>query len=226
VSSYNWETEAQQAYDAIEALDEKTCDNVFRLVQKYTSMAVASAAAAVAIGAEPGAGGPTSLTDLTDVTGTPGIGKAPVDDGSGVYPLTKVTTTEDLDDVLASVAAVDWHTVGQPGEPAFMSGWRNTGDPWGNCRYRLTLNNIVHLEGTVSNDDASLAGATWVPIFQFPPECNPGASLRFTGVANDKAIAMLIVWADGTLVFGGWITGPQQQIDYVSLAQVSFSVGG
>lgn len=175
------------------------------------------------VGGDPGA--PTSLTDLTDVTGTPGVGKGPVYDSSGMAPLTQVTTQDDLDGILTSVAHVEWHDIGAPGEAPFLSGFRNTGDPWGNARYRHTLNNTVYLEGTVSNDDQTLASATWVPIFQFPPECNPGASLRFLGLANDDAIAKLILWEDGQLVWGGFVVGPQQPIDYVSLGGVSFSVG-
>jgi len=172
----------------------------------------------------PPSGGPATLTDLTDVTGDPGLNKSPVYDGVE-FPLTAVTTQEDLDAILASVAHVEWHDIGAPGEPPFLSGFRNTGDPWGHARYRRTLNSTVYLEGTVSNDDQTLGGATWVPIFQFPPDCSPGASLRFLGLANDDSIGKLILWEDGTLVWGGFAVGPHEPIDYVSLGGVSFSVG-
>jgi hypothetical protein len=50
-----------------------------------------------------------SLTDLTDVTGTPGPNKAPVyDEHTGIAPLTAVPTQEDLDAILAVVV---WHKV-------------------------------------------------------------------------------------------------------------------
>ena len=170
-------------------------------------------------------GAPSSLTDLTDVSGDPGERKAPVYDDAGTAHLTEVPTQDDIDGILVRVARVDWHNIGADGEPPFLSGFRNLGDPWGHARYRHSANNIVHLEGCVSNDDASLAGATWVPIFQFPPEAAPGASLRFLGMANDHSIAAIVVWEDGLVVFAGWVVGPTAPIDYISLAGVSFSVG-
>ena len=42
------------------------------------------------------------------------------------------------------------------------------GDPWAPARYRLTLNNVVYLEGSLRNPDTTIADATWIPIFQLP----------------------------------------------------------
>ena len=44
-------TEAQYAFDAIQALEDKSVDSVYRQVQEWTPMAVAAAAAATAVGA-------------------------------------------------------------------------------------------------------------------------------------------------------------------------------
>jgi len=51
-------------------------------------------------------GGPMSLTDLTDVTGIPGLGQSPVSDGSDSFPLTHIVTETDLAAVLGSVRIV------------------------------------------------------------------------------------------------------------------------
>lgn len=60
-------------------------------------------------------GGPSSLTDLTDVTGTPGPNKSPVYDGdTGLAPLTEVPTQADLDAILLSRP---WHKVRELADP-------------------------------------------------------------------------------------------------------------
>jgi hypothetical protein len=150
-------------------------------------------------------GGATSLTDLTDVTGTPGLGKSPVDDGSGTFPLTPVTTQQDLDAILAEVAGVVWHNIGDPGEPPFLSNFRNMGDPWSPARYRVLANSTVRLQGTLVCDDTTISNATWIPIFQLPVEYAPGDNLEFSTLTNDNAISRMYVWDDGTVVWGGYV---------------------
>lgn len=54
---------------------------------------------------------PGSLTDLSDVTGTPGLGKAPVADQSGDFPLTEVAT-QDYVDQKVSEALSRWAVLG------------------------------------------------------------------------------------------------------------------
>ena len=167
-----------------------------------------------------GGGGSDTLSGLSDVTGEPGAGKAPVYDDSGEAPLTHVATTEDVDKILAGVAAVEWVY------PELLSEWRNTGDPWCPVRWRRTLNNVVHIEGQATNDNPSYGAATWLPIFQLPPECLPGESLRFGCLCNDNAIGKIIVWKDGLVLWGGYMLGPvADYIPYVSLDVVQFSVG-
>jgi hypothetical protein len=117
------------------------------------------------------------LRDLDDVRTLvdPGLGAAPVDDGSGVYPLTRVTTTTDLDAILASVAAVEWHYL----EP--LNGFENLpnlfGDNWAPLRYRLTLNNIVHLEGLVKPPPQQSGSPTVICLM--PADCRSGYDLVF-----------------------------------------------
>ena len=95
-----------------------------------------------------------SLTDLTDVTGTPAPNKSPVYNDTGVAPLTEITTRQDLDDVLDQVAAVNWHDIGTPGEPPFLSQFRNIGDPWSPARFRVLANSTVRLQGNSSTSTA------------------------------------------------------------------------
>jgi hypothetical protein len=149
-------------------------------------------------------GGATTLTDLTDVTGTPGPGHAPVDDGSSTFVLTPVTTQQDLDNVLNSVAAVTWHNVGDPGEPPFQSQFRNIGDPWSPCRFRILANSTVRLQGTITCDDQTIADSTWLNIFDLPPEAAAGYSLEFAILTNDNAISKLFIWENGQVIWGGY----------------------
>jgi len=174
----------------------------------------------------PGAAGASSLTDLTDVTGAGGYGQSPVDDGSSTFPLTRVTTQEDLEAVLAEVAAVNWHNIGQPGEPAFLSQFRNIGDPWSPCRYRMLANSTVRMQGTVTCDDPSVADATWVPIFTLPPEATPDYSLEFCALTNDDAFSKLYVWDTGDVIWGGYVLGPHAPISRLPLNFLSWSTTG
>jgi hypothetical protein len=170
--------------------------------------------------------GDGTLTGLTDVTGTAGIGKAPVDDGSGTFPLTPVTTHDDLDNVLAQVAAVNWHDIGAPGQPPFQNQFRNIGDPWSPARYRTLANSTIRLQGTITCDDPTIADATWLPIFVLPADAAPGANLEFMALTNDNAISRLYVWADGTVIWAGYAIGPHAPITRLPLNFLSWSSTG
>lgn len=172
-------------------------------------------------------GGATTLTELTDVTGTGGPGTSPVGDSSGVYPLTAITTKDDLQAVLDRVAAVDWHDIGAPGEPAFAANWRNIGEPWGIARYRVLANSTIRVEGTVTCDDASIQDATWVPIFQLPAELAPSQNLEYFVFANDDATpCRVFVWDDGTVIFGGYTATPHNPVERLPLNFLSWSTQG
>jgi hypothetical protein len=158
-----------------------------------------------AIDAGGGTGGASSLTDLTDVTGEPGPGKSPVADDTGAFPLTPVTTQDDLDNVLNQVAAVTWHDIGAAGEPPFQPNWRNIGDPWSPMRFRILANSTVRLQGTICCDDPTIADATWIPICQLPAEVAPGYNLEFSALTNDNCFSKLYVWEDGQIIWGGYV---------------------
>jgi hypothetical protein len=179
----------------------------------------------------PGPQGPpgaSTLTELTDVTGAGGPGLSPVGAPTGSdFPLTRVTTQDDLDAILAEVAAVNWHNIGAPGEPPFLSQFRNIGDPWSPCRYRTLANSTVRLQGTICCDDQTIADATWIPIFQLPPEAAPDYTLEFSALTNDNAFSKLYVWDDGNVIWGGYTgIGPNAPIARLPLNFLSWSTSG
>jgi hypothetical protein len=55
---------------------------------------------------------PGTLVDLADVTGTPGLGKAPVSDETGSFPLTEVATQAYVDEEVRQ-ALSRWAVLGQ-----------------------------------------------------------------------------------------------------------------
>jgi hypothetical protein len=167
----------------------------------------------------PGPAGASTLTDLTDVTGTPGAGKGPVDDGTATFPLTRVVTQEDLDAILAAVAAVEWHDL------ELLSGCVNYGQGWAPMRYRLTLNNVVHLEGLITKDPPFRESDAPLPIAVLPVECWPGLSLLYSVPSSGQNPARIDIQADGTIVFQGSITGTAESA-FLSLCGINFSVGG
>jgi hypothetical protein len=69
-------------------------------------------------------GGATTLMELTDVTGDPGLGKAPVADHTGDFPLTEVATQAYVDSVVND-ALGRWATLGQ--KLSFVS---DISSPW------------------------------------------------------------------------------------------------
>jgi hypothetical protein len=158
------------------------------------------------------------LRDLQDVdtSSDPGLGASPVDDGSGVYPLTRVSTTEDVDAILAGVAAVDWRYL----DP--LNGFENLpslfGDNWAPLRYRLTLNNIVHLEGLVKPPPGQSGSP--IVIAMLPQECHSGYDLVFpakSAIPNEEG--HVYFRSDGRLELAS-----AQPWPWVSLCGISWSV--
>jgi hypothetical protein len=171
-----------------------------------------------------------SLAGLSDVTGEPGPGKSPVGDNSGMFPLVPVTTQDDLDAVLAEVAAVSWHNIGDPGEPPFLSEFRNIGDPWSPLRYRVLANSTVRMQGTVCCDDQTIGSSTWVPIFTLPAAVAPDYSLEFCALTNDTAFSKLYIWDTGDVIWGGYVNTsgsmPTDPVGRLPLNFLSWSTTG
>jgi hypothetical protein len=159
------------------------------------------------------------LRDLQDVHTTidPGMGASPVDDGSGTYPLTLVTTQQDLDGILASVAAVNWRPLQL--EPGFEPYGEGFADP----KYRVTLNNVVHVEGMVrcvpplSEDDNGKV------ITRLAADALPDGKLLF-GCPAWQNTARFDVEPTGEIIFFGMLLGGGM-IDWTSLMPINFSVG-
>ncbi|MFL5660122.1 MAG: hypothetical protein ACJ8BW_02090 [Ktedonobacteraceae bacterium] len=111
-----------------------------------------------------GSGGPPgTLTDLADVTGTPGIGKAPVSDESGEFPLTEVATQAYVDQQVND-ALSRWAVLGH--KLTFvteLSGlWTVT-----NSTVRLTPDGIVYgpyADGAVGGGSIRFHGMDGLPF--------------------------------------------------------------
>ena len=159
----DYSTEAQHAFDAIQALDDKSVDNVYRNVQEWSPMAVASAAAAVAVGAE-----------------------------------------------------VDY----QPLE--FLNGFRDHGGEWAPGRYRRLVN-VVRLSGLISRDEP-LTGES-LDICYLPEGSRPDAAEVFSAPADGNNLVRIDVFPDGLVLFRGYIHGTSGAEGWISLAQISFSIG-
>lgn len=181
-------------------------------------------------GGPPGPQGPqgppgaSTLTDLTDVTGDPAYGKAPVASTTTEFPLTRVTTEDDLSKLLAKVAHVEWHNIGDPGEPPFHNDFGNFGEGYAPLRYRLTSNNIVCLEGMVMR--AAPYPQTPFSVCQLPPECSPGATNIFCVAGGSNSISRVDIDNNGYVMWMGYLQGSEPSGDvYLSLCGITYSVG-
>jgi hypothetical protein len=159
------------------------------------------------------------LRDLQDVktAADPGLGAAPVDDGSGTYPLTRVSTTEDVDAILAGVAYVDWRPL------TLDQRFTSYGDGFADPAYRLTLNNVVHMQGLVACNPPLSDDDTGMVLTTFDLDARPLGKLLFGCPAYGNN-ARFDVNPDGTVTFQGMLMGGGM-IDWFSLAGIHYSVG-
>lgn len=166
-----------------------------------------------------GPGGASSLTDLTDVTGTPSPGTAPVYDDTGTAPLTPVTTQADLDNILVQVANIEYHQIGDPNEPPFQNGFRNYGEPWAPARYRHAANNVVHIDGVISRTDRLTEPTV---IFVLPEGHRPNAGQVFA-MASENGVSRVDVLPDGTVEWRQYLAGTDFAEVYLSLSGIKFN---
>lgn len=114
-----------------------------------------------------GGAGATTLTDLTDVTGDPGPGKAPVADNTGtLFPLTEVATQAYVDEQITE-ALGRWAALGQ------KMGWvTDLAAPW-----------------EASNPTVAITpdGLTFGP---YPDGKAAGGSIRFHGLNGQPLTAL------------------------------------
>jgi hypothetical protein len=162
-------------------------------------------------------GGVSTLTDLTDVSGQTGPNKSPLGDPTGqLFTLTEVPTQADLDAILDGVRAVNWVYL----EP--LNGFENLpnlfGDNWVPLRYRLTLNNIVHLEGLVKPPPEQSGSP--IVICVLPEDCRSGYDLVFPAKsAIPDQEGHVYLRADGRLELAS-----AQPWAWVSVCGISWSV--
>jgi hypothetical protein len=161
------------------------------------------------------------LRDLDDVVTTddPGLGSSPVDDGSGVYPLTRITTKEDVEGILDTVAHVEYHGFGLRGQPPLQGGFVNYGPSWAPARYRHNANNNVALNGLICREEP-LTEQT--PILTMPEGVRPDQDLVFM-VPSAQSVSRVDVYADGNVVWFEHLVGDQAHV-YLSLCGITFSV--
>lgn len=165
----------------------------------------------------PGPAGASTLAELTDVTGTPGTyGNSPTDDGTGVFPLTRSTTQEDLTAILDSVAATVWL-------PLTLADGITNNDGYVPGRYRLTLNNTVYLEGVLTCEPPLTEAQSGRPIATISPDCNPGYTLIFSVAATGQGPVELRIQPDGSIIYQSHFYGTGSA-SIISLCGVCYSV--
>jgi hypothetical protein len=176
----------------------------------------------VAIRVPPGQGGASTLTDLTDVSGSTGPNKSPVGDKTGsLFTLTEVTTQADLDGILSSVAAVNWRPL-VLADPRFVA--YSTIDPrFAAPAWRLTLNNVVHIQGMVGCAPPLTEDDTGAVLATLDPDSRPLAALLFGCSANPGNNVRLDIDPSGAITFSGLLTGGG--VEWFTLSQITFSVG-
>lgn len=103
---------------------------------------------------------------------------------------------------------VNWHIIGNTGEPAFQNGWTNYGGSWETAGF-MRRGGVVYLRGLIKS------GATAVPIFTLPAGYRPSSD-KHIATAGNAAFALINVFATGVVYLNvgsnAWLT----------LADVSF----
>jgi microcystin-dependent protein len=84
-----------------------------------------------------------------------------------------------------------WHTVGQPGEPAFENGWGNYGGSFAPASFRKWPDGTVSIRGLVSG------GAVNSAVFTLPSGYRPPGDLIFCADMNSNAHTRVNVNATG-----------------------------
>lgn len=192
-----------------------TSHDAYDAMLPYDPFMVAAAAALRAINGTHAA--PTSLTDLVDVSGTPGDRKSPVYDPAGTLALlTEIFTQADIGLILTAVAETNWR-------PLDLADGITNNDGYVPGRYRLTLNNTVYLEGVLGCTPPLTETDTGRVVAMLPAECNPGYTLIFSVPATGQNPVELRINPDGTITYQSHFYGTGEA-DLVSLCGLCYSV--
>ena len=134
--------------------------------------------------------------------------------------LSGIVSQEDLNAILASVAAVNWRPLEL--QPGFAS-YSDTDPQFASPKYRLTLNNVVHVEGMVGCSPPLSDADVGKLVTTLAADSCPDGTLLFGCPAYGNN-ARFDVTPDGSITFQGMLIGGGQ-IDWFSMSVINFSVG-
>lgn len=118
---------------------------------------------------------------------------------------------------------LDWHEVGEVGEPAYENSWETYSATWGGAKFRIDSDGWVHLAGLVKNGTNGTAVFTLPEGYRPSGDENPAATVnRAFGLGCNNSMTGQIVYifanTDGE-VFVGYNSGTN---GWVSLYGVQF----
>ncbi len=131
--------------------------------------------------------------------------------------------------VTVTPADLDWHVVGEDGPP-FLNGFENAPGDWASCRYRFNLNSTIYIDGVVARADPLTPADAPTPIFQLPDEAMPGGDLIYVvpsnsrGTPGDLGASFILIQADGTVCWNGYVGGTGEGASDALSVCVSFSM--
>lgn len=113
--------------------------------------------------------------------------------------------TQDVTQRQVELVGEDWHYVGDPGEPAFETGWENySASPveqssWSPCSFRKDPSGLVMLRGLVKN--GTTGSGTTTPVFTLPMGYRPQNIAHCIIVSDGESAGSRVkVYASGQVV--------------------------
>jgi hypothetical protein len=132
-----------------------------------------------------------------------------------------VPTNEDIATILDSVARVEWRNL------ELKAGCVSSAPPFAPARYRLTLNNVVYMQGRIERTPGLTNGDIGTVIAQVDDDALPGGDLVFACPTGQiQNFARLIVRPSGELVFGGLLIAANPAAKEINLSQIVYSIEG
>lgn len=130
-----------------------------------------------------------------------GIGSAP-NDGTGDTGRAGATKiNENFTELYSLLTVEDWHNVGDVGEPAFGTNWRNdtAGSGYADCSFYKDGLGIVRLQGAVEYTAGTGAGTV---VFTLPAGYRPEATKFKTVIVTGPTTGYLAIATTGEVLLG------------------------